>query len=72
MMADAFPASAREASGTSTADAASIATPDLLAELARRFRIRFGRLEIVFHDGRPSPRVLVEHRLQRSLDGTER
>jgi hypothetical protein len=43
-------------------------TEELLAELARRYRVRYGRLEAVFHDGRPSPKVVIEHRLQRSLD----
>ena len=28
----------------------------------------FSRIEVVFHDGRPSPRVLVEHRVLRDLD----
>lgn len=48
--------------------ASSATTEELLSELARRFRLRFGRIEAVFHDGRPSPRVTVEHRLQRCLD----
>lgn len=48
--------------------AASATTEELLSELARRFRLRFGRIEAVFHDGRPSPRVTVEHRIQRGLD----
>jgi hypothetical protein len=45
-------------------------TQELLAELGRRFRLRYGRLEAVFHDGKPSPRVLVEHRMLRDLDDT--
>jgi hypothetical protein len=45
-------------------------TSDLLSELARRFRLRYGRLEVIYHDGRPSPRVTVEHRIQRDLDET--
>lgn len=50
---------------------APISTDELLAELARRFRLRFGKLEVVFHDGRPSPRVLVEHRVRRTLADDE-
>jgi hypothetical protein len=50
------------------AAASSLSTADLLAELGRRFRVRFGRLEVVYHDGLPSPRVLVEHRVQRAVD----
>ena len=52
-------------------DPALFATTELLAELARRFRVRYGRIEIAFHDGRPSPRVLVEHRVQRAVDGPD-
>ena len=47
-------------------------TASLLEELARRFRLRFGTIEVVFHDGRPSPRVRVEHRLQVSLQEIDR
>lgn len=72
MMADAGPSGPREPSREPPDGMVAVSTSDLLAELARRFRIRFGRLEIVFHDGRPSPRVLVEHRLQRTLDEPER
>ena len=49
-------------------DRADLSTADLLAELGRRFRVRFGRVEIVFHDGRPSPRVTVEYRVLRGTD----
>lgn len=50
------------------AAAPTVTTAELLTELGRRLRIRFGRVEILFHDGRPSPRVTVEHRVQRGLD----
>lgn len=53
-----------------THGATGMTTAELLAELGRRFRVRYGRLEIVFHDGRPSSRVMIEHRLQRGLDET--
>lgn len=43
-------------------------TAELLDELGRRFRVRFGRVEVVFHDGRPSPRVTVEYRVLRGSD----
>ena len=52
------------------ADAAKT-THALLVELARRFRLRFGRLEVVFHDGRPSPRLTIEHRIQSAVDDGE-
>lgn len=51
-------------------EAIEFTTQELLAELGRRFRLRYGRLEAVFHDGKPSPRVLIEHRMQRDLDET--
>lgn len=51
-------------------EADELTTQELLAELGRRFRLRYGRLEAVFHDGKPSPRVLIEHRTQRDLDET--
>lgn len=51
-------------------EALEFTTQELLAELGRRFRLRYGRLEAVFHDGEPSPRVLIEHRMQRELDET--
>lgn len=40
---------------------------ELLAEVGRRVHVRFGRLEVVFHDGTPSPKLVVEHRIQRVL-----
>lgn len=43
-------------------------TTSLLRDLGRRFRVRYGRIEVVFHDGRPSPRVTVEHRVLRDID----
>jgi len=49
-----------------------ITTFDLLAELGRRFRLRYGRLEIVFHDGRPSPKVTVEHRVLCAVEEHEK
>jgi hypothetical protein len=61
------PAGAADTPQPGTA-ASSLSTADLLAELGRRFRVRFGRLEVVYHDGRPSPRVLIEHRIQRAVD----
>ena len=48
---------------------ASLADVLPMLELGRRFRIRFGRLEVAYHDGRPSPRVTVEHRIQHLVDG---
>lgn len=48
----------------------TLTTEELLLELGHRFRLRYGRLEAVFHDGKPSPRVTVEHRVQRDLDDT--
>ena len=59
-----------EAAGGNEVDRESsvTSTSDLLSELARRFSLRYGRLEAVFHDGQPSPRVLIEHRIQRGLD----
>ena len=51
-------------------EALEFTTQELLVELGRRFRLRYGRLEAVFHDGKPSPRVLIEHRMQRDLDET--
>lgn len=51
---------------------ASMSTSALLTEVARRFRVRFGRVEVVFHDGCPSPRVVVEHRLHRAVDDSAR
>lgn len=45
-----------------------IATTDLVDEIRRRFRVRFGRIELTFHDGQPTPRVLIEHRYRKSLD----
>ncbi|MFI5301507.1 MAG: hypothetical protein ACHREM_25750 [Polyangiales bacterium] len=41
---------------------------ELLVKLAHHFRLRFGRLEVIFHDGRPAPRVVVEHRIQHVLE----
>lgn len=52
----------------SAAETITATTEEMLAELGRRFRIRYGRLEVVFHDGKPSPRVTVEHRMQRGLE----
>ena len=49
----------------------SLPTVELIAELGRRYRLRYGRLEIPFHDGRPSPRVLVEHRTLRPTEEHE-
>ncbi len=40
----------------------------LLTEIGRRLQLRFGRVEIVFHDGAPSPKLTVEHRLVRTID----
>lgn len=51
---------------------AAVDTLRLLEEIGRRFRLRFGRIEIVFHDGRPSPKVTVEHRVQKDLNVEER
>ena len=53
---------------TNSTDLSTLPVSELLAELARRFRLRFGRLEVTYHDGKPSPRVTVEHRIQRGLD----
>jgi len=49
-----------------------LSTADLLMELGHRFLVRFGRIEVHFHDGRPSPRVMVEHRVQRAPDEADR
>lgn len=40
----------------------------LLAEIGRRLQVRFGKVEVVYHDGAPSPKILVEHRLVRSIE----
>lgn len=50
--------------------ARAVTTEELLVELGRRFCLRFGRLEAVFHDGKPSPKLVIEHRMQRGLDET--
>lgn len=61
-----------EAVGATSAGASAApvntSTAELLRELARRFGLRYGRIEVVFHDGRPSPRVLIEHRIQQAID----
>ena len=51
------------------AELGAVPVCELLAELGRRFRLRYGRLEVAYHDGRPSPRVTVEHRIQHPVDG---
>ena len=61
----------RGATGSDTAaerHARPASTASLLADIGRRFRLRYGRIEVVFHDGRPSPRVTVEHRVIKELD----
>ena len=58
----------RQHDDTNSTDLSTLSVSELLGELARRFRLRFGRLEVTYHDGCPSPRVTVEHRIQRGLD----
>jgi hypothetical protein len=45
-----------------------IPSDDLLREIARRLRLRFGRMEISFHDGRPAPKIVVEYRIERAFE----
>ena len=49
----------------------ALTTRELLEEVGRRLRLRFGKLEIAFHDGRLSPRLVVEHRVHRPLDAVD-
>jgi hypothetical protein len=55
--------------GTDDRPLRSVRTADLLIELGRRFRIHFGKIEVAFHDGRPSQKIVVEQRIQYSLEG---
>ena len=46
-----------------------ITVQDLWAEIARRYNVRFGRIEKVFHEGRPGEYTTVElkHREEPSV-----
>jgi hypothetical protein len=37
-----------------------VATSELLTELARRFNVRFGKIQMAIHDGRPSKYATID------------
>jgi hypothetical protein len=41
----------------------TVSSKELLEEVGRRFSLRFGRIEITYHAGKPAPKVTVEHRV---------
>lgn len=46
-------------------------TQILWSELARRYRIKYGRLEKLFHDGKPSEYTSIELKQKENLDLNE-
>lgn len=45
-----------------------VKTKELCVEIARRFNIRFGKVHLVFHDGRPSKYADVDVRVELEPD----
>ena len=45
----------------------AVGTEALLRELGRRLGVAYGRVEVTFHDRAPAPRIVVEHRLHKTV-----